>query len=161
MELTQAYLKSTINYNEKTGMFTRKTKTSNSMRVGDIAGCKSKHLGYVSISVQGTQYYAHRLAYLYMTGNWPLEQIDHINGIRHDNTWTNLRPVTITENRQNQRIRKNCLTGIQGVKWMHTRNKWRARIGNVHLGLTADFFEACCRRKSAELKHGYHINHGH
>lgn len=80
--LTQAKLKSLINYNPVTGEFSR----------AGYAKCGTlTYQGYLAIQVAGKRYYAHRLAWFYMTGKWPEDEIDHKNRIRNDNRWENLR----------------------------------------------------------------------
>ncbi len=124
--LTQARLKEVLHYDPKTGLFTRRVKTSNSIAVGMPAG----HLhssGYRIISVGGELRRAHRLAWLWMTGSWPSGQIDHINGRRHDNRFCNLREVTAQLNTQNLKSAQvNNKTGLLGVT-AHGPS-WRATI---------------------------------
>jgi len=133
MELTQSILKSILCYNGKTGIFIWDKPFSNRMKQGQIAGSINKSLRYNCISILGINYYAHRLAWLYMTGKWPNNQIDHIDGNRSNNSWHNLRDVSLNENRKNQRIRKTSTTKIHGVNWMKSKSKWRARIATTHL----------------------------
>lgn len=83
------------------------------MRVGAVAGTPKEN-GYVQINVGGRFYYAHRLAWLYMTGKWPTAQIDHINRMRADNRWENLREATHVENMRNSTGTTNA-TGFRGV----------------------------------------------
>ena len=99
-----------------------------------------------------------------MTGKWPNGEVDHINGIRDDNRWCNLRDVTKSENQRNAKIRKVNTSGFNGVDFHTKHNKWRARIyvdgRSELLGYFSNFFVACCVRKAAEQEHGYHPNHG-
>ena len=111
----------------------------------------------------GKGYLLHRVIWLIETGEWP-KQIDHINGDPADNRWTNLRNVENTRNMRNKAMFKNNTSGIMGVCWGKKGKRWystiydKGKIVPLYWGL--DFFEACCRRKSAELKYGYHKNHG-
>lgn len=120
--------------------------------------------GYIAISIDSKKYLAHRLAWLYMTGEWPENQTDHIDHVRDNNKWDNLRKATNQENLKNQSIRKNNESGITGVCWHKTANKWMAYInlseGSKYLGIFTDWFEAACARKSADNKYGFHENHG-
>lgn len=120
--------------------------------------------GYVAIWFQGRIHLAHRLAFLYMEGEFPPDQVDHINGVRTDNSWPNLRMVAAAENQKNMKIAKNNKSGVTGVSWFKSRGKWVADIGvkgKTHrLGYRDSWFEAVCLRKSAENKYGYHRNHG-
>ena len=121
------YLRSILNYNADTGVFTRIARTSTSVHVGDVAG--SKHgSGYIQISVMGRPYLAHRLAWLYVTGSWPADQIDHLDGRRDNNVFANLRDVTSKVNGQNQRRpRSDNASGFLGVA--RSRKRWSAHIG--------------------------------
>lgn len=115
MKLTSKRLKSVIHYDPKTGIFTW-IKSSPGTACGAIAGDKTSN-GYWRICVDYTRTHAHRLAWLYMTGKFPPNDIDHINGIRTDNRFCNLRAVSRSVNLQNQREAKshNKSTGIIGA----------------------------------------------
>ncbi len=131
-ELTQEYLKSILDYDPETGIFRRKT-TDGGVNIDDIAGYMTESK-YRRISIKNSGHYAHRLAWLYMTGNWPKNQIDHINGIRHDNRLTNLRECTVGENAQNQtRPRSSNRTSkYLGVYFQkdsrNTKSGWKSSI---------------------------------
>jgi len=134
-----------------------------SVNIGDSCGSVNGH-GYLTIQLKGRRYQAHRIAFLYMMGVFPTNQIDHINGNKLDNRWVNLRPVTHRENGMNCPLRVNNKTGIPGVVWNKKAGKWQAQIkifgANKYLGIYDDFFNACCARKLAETKNGFHKNHG-
>ena len=87
-------------YDPETGLFTRRVRTSNRVKVGDCAG-SIDHKGYLKISFLGRQHYAHRLAWLYMTGEWPAGDLDHRNRSKQDNRWCNLRTVDNKTNHEN------------------------------------------------------------
>ena len=127
--LTQDELKRVMDYDPNTGVFTRRVRTSNKVRVGDVAGCKNSN-GYWQMWFGGTLCYAHCLAWLYVYGEWQ-KQLDHINGNRNDNRIANLRVVTTSENHQNRR-------GVKGCFWNTERRRWQARIHvnktQIHLG---------------------------
>lgn len=81
------------------------------------------------VSVFSKQYRAHRLAWLWMTGKWPDNEVDHANGKRDDNRWSNLRDVPPTINRQNQRrAMSNSKTGLLGASWNARDRRFVARI---------------------------------
>lgn len=84
--------------------------------------------GYRRINVDGVKYYEHRLVWFYMTGEWPKNQIDHIDGDRLNNRFANLREATPCENARNTKIRKHNTSGIMGVVFDKSRNKWKAQI---------------------------------
>lgn len=114
-DLTQEYLKSILHYEPETGIFTWSSPRPK-IRVGDRAGSSNKHI-YRYVWIDGGPYKEHRLAWLYMTGDWPEHEIDHRNGVKDDNRWTNLRKATREENTQNAAVRKDNSTGVKGVHW--------------------------------------------
>lgn len=159
--ITQSELKELLHYDPETGVFTWLISVSN-VKTGAIARDYSH--GYLRVSIKGKRYYGHRLAWLYMTGEWPKHQIDHINHVRCDNRFKNLRCATNSENHKNTPRRKDNKTGITGVSWEKAHKRWVVQITSpckrVCRTRHIDFFEACCSRKSAENKYGYHENHG-
>lgn len=161
--ITQKELKAAVHYNPETGVFTWKICRSDRMKAGDIAGCLNNR-GYLRICIDGKVYLAHRLAWLYMTGEWPKGQIDHIKHVRHDNRWVNLREATHQENQKNQTRRKDNTSGVCGVVWHKPSGKWQSQISvndkSMYLGIFIDKFEAICARMSANNKYGFHENHG-
>jgi hypothetical protein len=142
--LTQERLKQILDYNPDTGIWIWIGKThprTNDSLIGTVAGTNIH--GYREIIVAGYHYYAHRLAWFYMTGMWP-KQIDHINGIKDDNRWSNLREATRSQNSFNRPKQRNNSSGYKGVTKIisGTRNpkvKWAARIMHnqkgIHIGL--------------------------
>ena len=161
--LTQEKLKRVLSYCPATGLFKRKERTANSVRIGDTAGCVNK-IGYIQVSVNGRLHYGHRLAFLYMEGVFPVGQVDHVSGCRSDNRWANLRAVSNRENQRNAARGKNNTSGVTGVSWDEPRGKWSVRIGrnskSVAVGRFANFEAAVSARKEAEVRYGYHKNHG-
>src|SRR5580692_7435516 len=119
-----------ILYDPETGLFT--WIKARRHRVGKRAGSRN-HDGYRRIHVGGCQRAEHRLAWLYMTGEWPAEDIDHKNRIKDDNRWCNLRLATVTQNQGNSRPR----AGLKGTTRVRT-GKWTAQIQKhgikLHLG---------------------------
>lgn len=112
--LSQERLKELLNYDPKTGLFTWRVRRGMAV-AGSVAGNKNQ-TGYVHIHVDNKPYKAHRLAWLYVHGSFPADLIDHVNGIRDDNRVANLRPVTYSENVENQvRTRANNSLGLAGV----------------------------------------------
>ena len=125
-DLTAEQLRQSLHYDAQSGLFTRLSRTSTCVQIGEIAGCK-KPDGYVSIRLLGFGYMAHRLAWLYMTGAWPQDEIDHINGQRSDNRWGNLRSVSRSVNQQNLRTpNADNRAGFLGVS--RDGSRWKARI---------------------------------
>lgn len=125
--ITQQYLLDTFCYDSNTGTFTYKVKRGTSIKPGDVAGYQH-HSGYRCICIGNKSYSAHRLAWLYMTGKWPTKQIDHINGIKNDNRFSNLREATRSENCQNKIKQSNNTSGYTGVSWHKATQKWSANI---------------------------------
>jgi hypothetical protein len=119
-----------LKYDPLTGFFTRLVTTGGryGAQAGTVAGTMNDQ-GYVLISVHSKQFRAHRLAWLWMTGEWPRNEVDHENGVRHDNRWKNLRDVPTTINAQNKRrAQKNSKTGMLGVSWSKKERCFKARI---------------------------------
>lgn len=126
--LKQFVLKQLLHYDPETGRFTRLIPQGPA-HVGDVAGCDTWN-GTV-ISVCNVTYRAHRLAWLYITGKWPAEIVDHKDGDPWNNKWTNLRLGGNSINEQNQRkAQKNNGSGFLGAH--RNRNKYQADI--VHRG---------------------------
>lgn len=111
--LTQQRLKELFTYDPETGKFTRNMSVQG--RHAEVIAGGMTVKGYLSIGVDRKSYLAHRLAFLYMTGEWPKEHVDHINEIKTDNRWINLRDCTRSENFKNTGPRKTSKTGVKGV----------------------------------------------
>lgn len=120
--------------------------------------------GYRQGSIFSSLYFAHRVIWAMTTGAWPLDQIDHVNGVKDDNRIENLRAVTCTENMRNAAMPRNNTTGVMGVVWNKRDKKWQAQImvggKQIYLGLFDDLEEAAAARAAAEIEFGYHENHG-
>lgn len=129
-------LKESLSYDPETGVFNWRILTSNRAKIGARAGTNSN--GYFIISVDGTRYMAHRLAWLYVTGEWPRGEIDHINGDRSDNRFENLRRTTHADNMKNMSKHKDNTSGFKGVFWAQHARRWRSYIcangRSKHLG---------------------------
>ena len=155
-DITAEKLRELLHYDHETGIFTWKVRTPNQINIGDVAGCPTGN-GYLRIKVQSRPYKAHRLAWLYMYGTWPEDQIDHINRIRTDNRIANLRAVTSKQNQQNAGKRSDNTSGHPGVCWNKQHSKWVANIRHnqklIHLGCYSTIEEALSARKAGELKY--------
>lgn len=137
-QIDAARLRELLVYEPDTGLFRWRARRRG-YKVGAIAGSRQNR-GYWKIRVDGSDYLAHRLAWLYEHGSWPVDQIDHINGVRDDNRLSNLRAATIAENNQNAALRSDNCSGFTGVGFHRRAGKFRARIvppggKEVHLGL--------------------------
>jgi len=124
--ITQSYLQSILNYNPETGLFVWIAKRPK-IKVGNIAGGLTDD-GYIKIKIDGKKYLAHRLAFLYMTGNLPEFEVDHEDLNRSNNRWLNLRKAERYQNFGNQRKYSNNKSGVKGVCWDKEANKWLAQI---------------------------------
>lgn len=124
--MNEKRLKELLVYNPYSGVFTWRVSKGRSKR-GVSAGTVSSG-GYVQIKLDGKRYLAHRLAWLYMTGSWPEPEIDHINRVRNDNRFHNLREATKQQNQTNKGLQKNNTSGFIGVSWCKRSNKWRSQI---------------------------------
>lgn len=126
--LSAQRLRDVLQYDEETGVFTWRQKcTSSRVSVGDEAGTLRE--GYVLIGIDGKDYRAHRLAWLYVHGKWPERDIDHRDLVKHHNWIANIRLATKGENQQNQRdARSNSRSKVLGVSWDKSRDKWVAKL---------------------------------
>lgn len=146
--LTAEYLRACVNYDPQTGHFSARLPSCK-RNEGDRLGAEGSH-GYLGINIAGRSYLAHRLAWLYVHGCWPPEQIDHIDRDRKNNRLENLRPCTNQQNNWNKRP----ATGHDGVSWCASRGRWRARITvdakGKSIGYFEDLSEALAARRIAE-----------
>lgn len=135
--LSHAELRHQLSYNPETGAFFRRIKVGKNARLG-ICGTVDAG-GYVQIGVAGGHHRAHRIAWFWMTGVWPDCQIDHINGVRSDNRWCNLRGANNAENMRNRGKTRLNTTGFKGVTFNKNAGKFMAQIvrdyRNIYLGL--------------------------
>jgi hypothetical protein len=161
--LTQEKLKSLLHYDPDTGIFTRLT-SSGGNTIDSITGNFDKD-GYLKTTIQGKTYRTHRLAWLYIYGEFPPKEIDHINCGRNDNRLLNLRLSTRSENTYNTRIFSNNTSGYKCVSWNKKAKKWRAYC-NVngkqnHLGLFETAEQAYIAYQNfARINHGEFCNIG-
>jgi hypothetical protein len=156
--LTQERLKELLSYDPETGVFTNLVlRNHKSARAGAVAGSKNQR-NYVEIRIANRNYYAHRLAWLYMLGEWPPALIDHIDTDCSNNKWANLRSATHRQNQQNRRRAiSGKIGGMLGANWMESKGKWRARIRidgkETHLGLFATKEDAHATYLAAKALH--------
>lgn len=126
------YLRAILDYDPETGQFRWKQRFDvgnawNARMAGKVAGWVHGD-GYVGIGINGAIYQAHRLAWLWMTGKWPDDQVDHRDGNRSNNRFYNLRPATQAENCRNTRRPRNNTSGYKGVCFIKRTQRWRAQI---------------------------------
>ena len=156
--LTQDRLKELFHYDADTGVFVYKIKNKIS-NVGDVVALNQKSK-YLKCTIDGGQYKLHRLAWLYVYGYWPNDQIDHIDHNPSNNAIANLRDVSSAQNHQNRAHKTKSASGHLGVTWHKRDKRWQAYIElngkNIHLGQYTDLDVAIAARKQAELK--YHTD---
>ena len=162
--ITQEHLKNIFHYDENRGEFTRREISKQGRKKGEVAGCIDKSNGYHNIVISGRKYRTHHLVWLYIYGVLPSDEIDHINHNRADNTPSNLREVSRIENTMNRIISKNNTSGVNGVSYKKESKKWQAQIrvkGHLKfLGYYLSIMDATKARREAEIKYGFHENHG-
>ncbi len=165
--LTQKHLKSKLKYEMESGIFTwRVSKSPTAMEGSTAGGLKPDGYMAVGIFINGKtrKYLTHRLAWLYVYGEFPKNQIDHIDHNRRNNAICNLRDVSGSENLRNQSLNSNNKSGTIGVSWNTQRAKWESRIyidgTRKNLGLYDDIDDAIFMRREAEAHYGFHANHG-
>lgn len=153
--LTQSRLQHILHYDPITGVFTWKIARGRYAGIKSVAGYTNSN-GYCLISVDGKRLRAHRLAWLYVFGRWPVADIDHVNGDRADNRFANLREATRSQNLANKDKSRNNRSGVKGVH-VHYDGRFRAQIRKdgqkFHLGVfaTAEQAHAAYRQKAVEL----------
>lgn len=128
---------------------------------GKIAG-GSNSQGYWVVNISGTHHRAHHIVWTISKGSWPVLDIDHIDGDRSNNSISNLREVSRSENLRNRGVTEHSRLGLVGVA--RSGNQWDARIGDdgksVRLGRFSCFGQALAARHLAEKELGYDPNHG-
>lgn len=136
----------------------------NAVNAGKAAFTADNGRGYLKGSIFGGKFRASRVIWAMEAGAWPTGHIDHINGVRTDNRIANLRDVSHSDNLRNQSRRKTNKSGVMGVHFSKHSGKWLAYIHangkQIHLGLFTSKAAAIAARKAAEIKNGYHENHG-
>jgi hypothetical protein len=149
--LTQRRLKEVVKYDRREGFFYWKISTGKASR-GSVAGHTDSG-GYTKISIDGVKYFAHRLAWFYVHGMWPLQNIDHKDLCRSNNRLTNLRDIGQSLNGLNGPIRRNNSSGYTGVSYDARRHNWVAYIHQnyrkKHLGAFTNRQQAADARSVA------------
>lgn len=157
--LTQDDVKTVLSYDSETGIF-RWLIPNRKIKVGDVAGHKQSK-GYLAIWLHGQKYLLHRIAFIYMTGGFPKNQVDHINRNKLDNSWANLRDVSGSANLMNTpETWAHSSSGQKGVTWYPRYQAWQAQIKvkgiMKYIGRFTSYPEAVAARKRAEIR--YHGN---
>ena len=158
--LTQELLKSLLHYNPETGVFTWLKNRTNGVKTGDIAGHRFKcgTNTYIRITILGTQYLAHRMAWLYMYGGDIPQKLDHIDNIGINNTINNIRAATNGQNKANSKSKIVKGAYKSGHRW-RAQIKHNNKIFSLGSYATADeAHKAYC--DAADKLHGDFSNHG-
>jgi hypothetical protein len=141
--ITGERLRKLLDYNPETGVFVWRVSAGRRAKEGARAGHRLPS-GYRVIQISGGYYREHRLAWLYMTGEWPPQEIDHRNLVRDDNRAKNLRLATSAQNQANKGVLPNNTSGFKGVS--RAGGRWKAEIGidgkRRYLGLFDTLVEA-------------------
>ena len=128
-EISVDLLRSLFDYDPVTGILRWRVDRPNGIRVGDIAGNRwSKDRPYLRVEIDGRAFAVHRIAWALMTGAWPKEFIDHINGVENNNRWENLREADRSQNAANSRLYRSNKSGYRGVSYDKHHRKWVAQI---------------------------------
>lgn len=163
-KLTHEYLKNILKYNPNTGDWIWLiTKNNNSALKNQKAGTINS-VGYRVICIDKKFYLSSRLAWFYMTGKWPLKQMDHKDTNRSNDIWDNLRLATNGQNTCNQKIRIDNKTGTKGVFFRKDTKKYSVRVTidnkKINLGCYNTLEEArAVRQKAANNFHGEFVRH--
>lgn len=178
--ISAKYIKECLDYNPETGIFVWKDRPLSHFKSeagwkifhSSFSGLKAGSVNvmscgksYIRIRILGKYWLAHRLAWIIVNGSIDENlEIDHIDGNGTNNSIRNLRLVNRTLNAQNHKMQKSNKSGVVGVYFDSNCGKWRAQITSnkvkYDLGCYSEFNEAVMARKSAELLHGFHKNHG-
>ncbi|MDP8268297.1 MAG: HNH endonuclease signature motif containing protein [Candidatus Tenebribacter davisii] len=149
---TQKEVRKLFSYNKKTGVLRWKCPNCPRIKIGDII--KDSCNGYLRVGIGNSRFYAHQIIWIGFYGYLPKNDIDHINRIKNDNRICNLRELTHKRNLQNTGNFKHNTSGIKGVYYCKSRNKWESKIKinqkTIHLDRYVDFDNAVCARLAAE-----------
>jgi hypothetical protein len=152
--MTAARVRELLNYDLDTGVFTWR-HSRRGLKAGAVAG-RISGAGYWQLCIDSAYFYAHRVAWLYVTGEWPKSQIDHIDLDKKNNRFANLRNADRVQNQGNRPMSRHNASGIKGVRWNRHVQKWQARLTDDgrdrHLGHFDNITEASAAYQTAATK---------
>lgn len=152
-----------LDYCPNTGNFIWNKTINSHIQKGRIAGSIDKH-GYICIGIKNKIIKAHRLAFLFMTGSFPKNQVDHIDQNRSNNIWNNLRDIKQKENTKNRKVDSRSISDYTGIRFIKKTNKFQARIYSngklIILGSFTNLKDAIDIKEKANIKYKFHKNHG-
>ena len=155
-------LRRLVHYDPPTGVFRwRKSQKNGAIPPWAVAGSVDGR-GYAQIGVGGKQLKAHRLAWVYMTGTFPVDEIDHVDGDRTNNAWANLRQASHKQNQENIKLRSDSSSGFRGVCFDKRRNRWIAKVVHNKKQHNLGYFEtaeqaaeAACAKRAEFFTHDH------
>ena len=160
VNITQKVLKEYLGYDKSTGIFTRIKPVRGYSTLSKVGTIDIN--GYIDIKINGERHKAHRLAWLYVYGEWPMFQLDHINQIKYDNRICNLRKSDYLSNSKNCPIHSHNKSGVMGVR-KNKNGTWSSYIKvnkkQIWLGSFSKKEDAISARRSAEEKHNFDKRH--
>ncbi|PYZ35405.1 AP2 domain [Enterobacter ludwigii] len=160
MIITASRVRELFDYNPETGIFTRKVRTAMRTKVGDIVGNRDSY-GYLQVSVDGKLCLLHRLAWLYVYGNFPVGSIDHIDRCKTNNAISNLRDVSHRENMRNLPLARTNTSGYSGVHKRKDSGKFTAHIScNGRKRFLGSYDNANSASSAYELAKYFRDNYG-
>jgi hypothetical protein len=163
------YLRQRLRYDAKTGKLYWREWPANpahwNTRYAGTEALACRHAsGYLRGRLDGVQHAAHRVIWAVVHGEWPQDEIDHEDHDRANNRLNNLKAANRLGNNRNQSRRSDNTSGVTGVSWDTKRGLWYASIKidrrTQRIGYFARFEDAVAARAAAEIKHGFHANHG-
>ena len=159
--IDQALVNKFFNYDPVSGELSWRLPTRRT-HVGDVVRSLNNK-GYLVVGLAGKIILVHRVIWLMQTGVFP-DQVDHIDHNRTNNSWVNLREVNNSDNQKNRSKSSNNTTGVTGVSVVKSTGMLKAsiRVNNrtIHIGTYKSLTEAKAARKAAEVRYGFHTNHG-
>lgn len=157
-------LKDYMTYDPETGVFTWVKRRCQMAMPGKRVECKDNK-GYIIFGWKGRNYRAHHVAWWWVTGEMPQGEMDHINNVRDDNRFCNLRKATSTQNNHNRRRPVTNTSGVKGVNWHKHKQQWAARITVNGVRISLGYYHSLdlatqAMRDAREYYHREFCNHG-